>query len=107
MALKEQKLTMAELEKYISEWISGIMPVKSAEQNGEVIEYLIIEPTGCSIVYSCRFNSEEYKGEENTICSTAGITNDELRGLIEKCISLDKQMLESKAKTESEGPQNS
>lgn len=105
MAFKEQKLTMAELEKYISEWISGIMPVKSSEQNGEVIEYLIIEPTGCSVVYSCLFNKEDYKGDDKTICSTACITNEELRGLIEKTIELDKQLNASKAKVENAEPQ--
>ena len=108
MEIREQKLTIAELEKYLGEWINGIMPVKSQENGGRLVEYVVIEPTGCSLVYSCVFNANEYKGEEKTICSTAGIANEELRGLIEQCIALDRQLNESKAikQSENSGPQN-
>ena len=108
MEIKEQKLTITGLRGYLNEWFNGTMSMGLLNDgNNETFNFVIVETTNQSVIYSCCFKNNEYKGEDETICSTAGIVNEELKGLVEQCIALDKQMAEYKAKEQNNNqPQN-
>ena len=104
---KEQKLTIAGLKNYLNEWFLGTMSLAMLiDGNSDSFHYIIIETTNNEVIYQTTYKQNEYKGDDQTICSTAGIVDDELRGLVEQCIALDKQMAEHNKQKDNKEIQN-
>ncbi len=102
MANKEQKLTITGLRSYLNEWFDGTLSMGLLNgKNNESFNFVIVESKNHNLIYSCNFKDNEYRGEDETICSTAGIIDEEFRGVIEKCIALDKQIAEYREKEQS------
>lgn len=99
METKEQKLTIKKLRDYFDEWLGETMSMGLSSDEKDKFNFVIVETSNQNVIYSCSFNNNEYFGENDTICSTSGIVNQEFRGVIEKCIVLDNQIDEKKLKT--------
>lgn len=108
MEVREQKLTISGIRKYLDEWFAGTMSMGLLiDGRDDAFRYVIVETTKGDVVFETIFNKFDYKGEDETICSTAGIVNEELRGMVEKCILLDKQMAESNEEKQNNASQKS
>ena len=89
-----RKLPIKEMEKYVSEWFNRCKSDASAliDTPDEVI-YRITDLSSNKVVYFHQFKAGEYS--DDAVISTDGIINEELRGLVEQCIDLDRQLEES------------
>lgn len=108
MEIKEQKLTITGLRNYLDEWFLGTMSLGMlVDGSNDSFHFLIIETTNNDVIFETIYKKDEYKGEDETICSTSGIVDEELRGLVEQCIALDKQLAESASKKQNNEAQKS
>lgn len=93
MKNREQKLTISALRNYLDEWFNGTMSLAmSVDGRDDIFNFLIVNSFNGEVIFSTIYDNHEYSNEDEAICSTSGIVNEELRGIIEKCIMLDKQV---------------
>ncbi len=93
MELKEQKLTIATLRNYLDEWLFSTMSLKLLiDGRDDAFNFVIVNSSNGEVVYRTTYAKGEFVSEEETICSTSGIVNEEFRGVIEHSIMLDKQI---------------
>lgn len=90
---KEQKIKLIEMKQYLGEWFffgttSKIVPGKY--DSGERT-YQILDATSDEVIFEHLLGIDVID-DENALVSTNGIKNEELRGLIEQSIELDKQI---------------
>lgn len=98
MKNKEEVIALGKMKDYLSEWFAG--PLKSKTVLGKYDSYeriyqLFEEGSEESIVFEHVFKADQLESED-ALVSTAGIKEEELRGLIEQCIGLDRQIEEYK-----------
>lgn len=89
----EVKMPLSEMKRYIGEWIFGDLQ-SSIEVGGydsfEKIFKLRSEHDG-ELCFSQKFGFNEVV-DDSTLVSTNGVVDEELRGLIVQCFSLDEQL---------------
>ena len=96
---------MSKLKEYISEWF---LDVSSTIELGKYDSferiYNLYDVSSSELIFKQTLKVSDIDVEKS-LASTSGIINDELRGLVEQCIALDKQMEElngNNSKTESQ-----
>lgn len=92
----EQTLELSKLKTYIGEWFLDISSsIEPGKYDSYERIYKIYDTSSSELVYTHTFGGAEMV-DESAMVSTSGIINEELRGLVEQCITLDKQLEESK-----------
>ena len=92
----EQILELSKLKQYISEWFLDIhSTIELGKYDSFDRIYKIYDSTSSNLVYLHTFKVSEMLDESAKV-STSGIIDEELRGLVEQCIMLDKQLEENK-----------
>lgn len=88
------ELKLEQMEKYVREWLVNptvaVMPVIG---HNDEEAYSISQ--GEDVIYLAIFKKGECK--RDSIVTTSGIIDDELRGCVEKCIYLDIKLAEKRA----------
>lgn len=127
MEIKEQKLQYNDMLKYIGEWYNICLPHFEFGDNGsDTVIFAVSDFNSGEVIFEQTLNLSEYSSKksdeidfqadkeeieknikDNAIFSTKGILNEELRGLIEQCVALDKQLAESLARSSKQQGQNS
>lgn len=91
-----ESLPLKDMEKYILEWlVEPKVEIAEVVGHGDEEAYTIYQRE--EPIYLHIFKKGEYS--EDAIVTTAGIYNDELRGMVEQCIRLDRQIESSKTQT--------
>lgn len=86
-----RELTLEDMEKYVCEWLAD-PKIEIAKVVGHDTEEAYTISQGETVEYLTIFKKGECK--RDSIVTTAGVINDELRGCIEQCIDLDRQLEE-------------
>ncbi len=103
----EQKIKLADLKCYLSEWFfmgvtSKVKPVNYDSYNRL---YQILDTYSDELLFEHLFGVDTID-MENAEVSTAGIKNQELRGLVEQSIALDNQIEFYKKRDEAQKQQS-
>ena len=90
--ISEVNMTLGEMKNYLSEWFLNISSkVELGSYDTFERRVVITEPESGEILFTRSFGVDELVTND-VLVSTSGIVNDELRGLIEQCHRLDKQI---------------
>ena len=90
----EAIMPYGKIKEYLSEWYyepQFSVSVQPGEYDSGKIFHVVKENYSGDIVFVWQTGMAE-RFDENTMVSTSGIVGDELRGLIEQCYDLDKQL---------------
>lgn len=88
-----RNLTLSKLRDYIDEWVMSTMSLKMLiDGNPDAFHYMIVYEPSKEVVFSQDYKNSEFTDEENTMCSTTGIVNEDLRGLVEQAIDIDREL---------------
>ena len=87
-------MTLGEMKRYLSEWFLGTnFKIVAGEYDTFNRQVVITEENSDLVLFARDFDVKELITDES-IVSTDCIKNDELRGLVEQCYRLDKQLEE-------------
>lgn len=90
----EAVMPYKKMKEYLSEWYyepQFSVSVKPAEYDSSKIFHVVTENYSGEVVFVWQTEMAEMFNDETMVSST-GIVGDELRGLIEQCFDLDKQL---------------
>lgn len=95
-------LTQSEMKKYVQEWIPNLSTmIYVSNIKTDEADLKMIDVSNGELIFSQHLKQSKIS-EKDKVVSTSGIIDEELRGLIEQCISLDRQLEESLAKNSSQ-----
>ena len=103
MTFNEQKLTLGEMKNYLSEWFAHELVSKTIAGKYDSFEriYQLFEEGSNKVIFEHVFGISQFDTLD-AIVSTAGIKDEELRGVVEQCIGLDRQMEQYKKQEEAQ-----
>ena len=85
-------LTLGEMRRYLNEWFASRLTEEVISVNyQDYTKALVMKDDKNNNIFYAPFSSFE-KINDNTKVSLSGIVNQELKGLVGKCIDLDKQL---------------
>lgn len=95
-------MTLGEMKNYLSEWFLGTnFKIVAGAYDTFDRKVVISEEGSGDLIFEHTFTVKDFVTDD-AIVSTSSIINEELRGLVEQCYRLDKQLEECKKERESQ-----